>query len=65
MTFKKPFKAVPIRPKRLKGLDELNKPLWSQTKSRQPINWILLAVGLFIGVCLGLAYLFATGRALR
>lgn len=53
--FKKPFKAVPIRPKRLKGLDELDKPLWSPPLPREQISWRIAGVGLFIGICAGLA----------
>lgn len=54
--FKKPFKAVPLQPKRLRGLDELDAPLWSPPSRLEPINWTFVAVGLFMGVCLGLAY---------
>jgi hypothetical protein len=54
--FKRPFKAVPLKSKRLKGLDELNKPLWTPPQAKQPINRGLVAIGLFIGVCLGLAF---------
>lgn len=54
--FKKPFKAVPLQPERLRGLDELDAPLWSHSPSPEPINWTFVAVGLFMGVCLGLAY---------
>lgn len=54
--FKKPFKAVPLKPKRLRGLDELDKPLWSPPQTKSAINWSLVAIGLFIGICLGLAY---------
>lgn len=57
--FKQPFKAVPLRPKRLKGLDELDKPLWTPPQAKPSINWGVAAVGLFIGVCLGLAYLLS------
>ena len=59
MTFKKPFKAVPIRQKRLKGLDEFGEPLWAPVERREPIDWLLAGVGLFMGVCLGLAYILA------
>lgn len=58
--FKKPFKAVPLNPpphKRLKGLDELEAPRWSPLKQAEPVNWTLVALGLSIGVSLGLAYL--------
>lgn len=58
--FKKPFKAVPLKPKRLKGLDELDKPIWSPLRTETPINWGIVAIGLFMGVCLGLAYLFGS-----
>lgn len=54
--FKKPFKAVPLKPKRLKGLDELEKPLWTPPPAKNQINWGFVAIGLFIGVCLGLVY---------
>ena len=66
--FKKPFKAVPIRPaqpaawigrKRLKGLDEVDRPLWSPPRSPVPFPWLLAGVGLLIGVCAGLAYVLA------
>lgn len=60
--FKKPFKAVPLNPsahKRLKGLDEFNHPLWSPPRSSVPFPWLLAGVGLLIGVCGGLAYVFA------
>lgn len=61
--FKKPFKAVPLRPvdgssKRLKGLDEFDGPLWSPPLLSEPFPWILAGLGLFIGVCVGLAYVF-------
>lgn len=53
--FKKPFKAVPLKP-RLKGIDKLDAPLWSPPVTPEQINWAYIAVGLFIGVCSGLAY---------
>lgn len=55
--FKKPFKAVPLKAKRLKGIDEL-KPLWSPPLTKPSVPWDLNATGVFIGVCLGLAYVF-------
>lgn len=58
--FKKPFKAVPLRPKLLKGLDELERPLWSPPVAKRPINWTFVAIGLFIGVCFGLAYVIGS-----
>lgn len=57
--FKKPFKAVPLKPKRLKGLDEHEKPLWSPPRAKQPMPWGLAAIGVFIGICLGLAYVLS------
>ncbi|AOL93733.1 hypothetical protein [Porphyrobacter sp. LM 6] len=59
-SFKKPFKAVPLNKKRLKGLEEFDKPLWSPPQSNPPVNWWFAAIGAFMGVCLGLAYVFAT-----
>jgi len=56
--FKKPFKAVPLRSKRLKGLDEFDRPLLSFRPDKPAINWIQVAIGLFIGICLGLAWVF-------
>lgn len=53
--FKKPFKAVPLKPKRLKGIEEFHDPLWSPPAAKAPINWGIAAIGLLIGVCLGLA----------
>jgi hypothetical protein len=58
--FKKPFKAVPLKPKRLKGLEELDKPLWSPPEKREPISWRIAGVGLFIGICAGLALIIGT-----
>ena len=57
MGVKNPFKAVPIRPKRLTGLEEFDKPLWSPFRNREPINWLYALVGLLIGACVALAYL--------
>ena len=57
MSFKKPFKAVPIQPKRLKGIEEFDKPLVRNSDRTAPINWLLVTIGLLSGACLGLAYL--------
>jgi hypothetical protein len=57
MSFKKPFKAVPIRPKRLKGLDEFSKPRFALFDRRDPINWALVVAGMLGGACVGLGYL--------
>jgi hypothetical protein len=58
--FKKPFKAVPLKSRRLRGLDELDAPIWTPPRTRSPINWGVVVVGLFIGVCLGLAYVLGS-----
>lgn len=57
--FKKPFKAVPLKSKRLKGLDEFDKPLWNPPAAKSAIDWSLVAIGLFIGLCLGMVYILA------
>jgi hypothetical protein len=57
--FKKPFKAVPLNleaRKRLKGLEEFDRPLWSPPRSAEAFPWVLAGLGLLIGVCGGLAY---------
>jgi hypothetical protein len=56
--FKKPFKAVPLKPKRLKGLDEFDEPLWRPPRTKRAIDRTVVAIGLFIGICVGLAYIF-------
>ena len=53
--FKKPFKAVPLKSTRLKGLDEFDRPLWNPPRSPEPFPWLLAGIGLFIGASAGLA----------
>ncbi|MGC1269563.1 MAG: hypothetical protein WA842_03090 [Croceibacterium sp.] len=59
--FKKPFRAVPLKPKRLRGLDEFDQPLWQPPTTNPAINWGMVAIGLLIGACLGFAYILASG----
>ena len=53
--FKKPFKAVPLKPKTAKAEAEL-RDFNSRSRGGGAVNWTYVAVGLFIGVCIGLAY---------
>lgn len=56
--FKKPSKAVPLK-RRLKGLEEFDKPSWTPPRSRKPINWVTIWVVIFSVACFGLAYLLS------
>ena len=70
MGFKKPFRAVPIRAaprsdgagRRLKGLDEFDKPLWSPFRIREPVPWLTILIGALIGTSLSLAYILWVGN---
>jgi hypothetical protein len=53
-SFRKAFKAVPLEPKPSKGLEERDKP-----GTTVPIDWGLAALGVLVGVCVGLAYVLS------
>lgn len=54
--FKKPFKAVPLKPKSSSGRDELAETSPTAPRASSPINWRLILIGILAGGCLGLAY---------
>ena len=54
--FKKPFKAVPLGSKRLKGLDEFDRPHSSFRPDGPPINGFRSPLASLLGFALGLPW---------
>ncbi|MCZ8370245.1 MAG: hypothetical protein O9293_09820 [Porphyrobacter sp.] len=57
-SFEEPFKAIPQHLKRLTVREDPDKPS-SPSGTKAPTAWGLAALGVLIGVCVGLAYVFS------
>ena len=47
-----------LPPKRLKGIEEFDQPLWQPPRPKEPFPWRFAAICGFMGVSFGLAFAF-------